>query len=44
MVESLTERKRRETQAVQGNVASGDRLVSDESLFNELGASLKRVK
>jgi hypothetical protein len=44
MVEKLAERKRREQSPPQtlGQYDAGDRVVSDEELFRELGQAIKR--
>jgi len=44
MVEKLALRKQRENAPAAGGPIGGDRLVSDTSLFNELGGKLKRIQ
>jgi len=51
MVDKLVDRKERINQAMSGNlpksgmnISNNDRVVSDETLFNQLGKKIKRVK
>jgi len=44
MVEKLVERKQRINEAMSGKGHSGDRVVSDKALFQQLGNKLKVVK